>query len=235
MELPHAGLRAFRVPRALSLMKGNFCNARGTTRNQHCHERAPFPCAARPQSGESIRRLPDVSAGGPEMTNDQNGQGRKVLTGFLAFCGLVFVIGVAAGCDAASSSTPVAAASSLTAKAPVVTPSPAVTKAATAAQAVTTAPSASAQTTTAPPSPQAPTAAAPQRTAPSTPAQTTSAAPPAPPASPAPASCYPLSNKGTCYEPGEFCRNADHGKSGVAGDGKAIKCEDNDGWRWEPV
>ena len=48
-------------------------------------------------------------------------------------------------------------------------------------------------------------------------------------------SCYPLSNEGTCYEPGEFCRNADHGKTGVAGDGKAIKCEDNDGWRWEPV
>ena len=58
--------------------------------------------------------------------------------------------------------------------------------------------------------------------------------PPAPPAA-APASCYPLSNEGTCYEPGEFCRKTDHGKTGVAGDGKAIKCEDNDGWRWEPV
>jgi hypothetical protein len=23
--------------------------------------------------------------------------------------------------------------------------------------------------------------------------------------------------------------------SGVAGDGEAIKCEDNNGWRWEPV
>ncbi len=48
------------------------------------------------------------------------------------------------------------------------------------------------------------------------------------------ASCYPLSNEGTCYEPGEFCRNSDHGASGVAGDGENIICEYN-GWRWEPV
>ena len=49
------------------------------------------------------------------------------------------------------------------------------------------------------------------------------------------ARCYPLSNEGTCYEPGEYCRKADHGTSGVAGDGEAITCEDNDGWRWEPA
>lgn len=49
------------------------------------------------------------------------------------------------------------------------------------------------------------------------------------------ASCYPLSNEGTCYEPGEFCRDSDHGATGLAGDGKKIVCEDNDGWRWEPV
>jgi hypothetical protein len=50
-----------------------------------------------------------------------------------------------------------------------------------------------------------------------------------------PSGCYPLTNKGTCYEPGERCRNSDHGASGVAGDGKSIICEDNDGWRWEPA
>ncbi|MBV9451097.1 MAG: hypothetical protein JO345_34940 [Streptosporangiaceae bacterium] len=56
-----------------------------------------------------------------------------------------------------------------------------------------------------------------------------------PPSSPAAqGGCYPRSNEGTCYEPGEFCRKADHGASGIAGDGKAITCEDNDGWRWEP-
>ncbi|TVZ04236.1 Ig-like domain repeat protein [Trebonia kvetii] len=52
-----------------------------------------------------------------------------------------------------------------------------------------------------------------------------------PPPKPA---CYPLSNEGTCYEPGEFCRTADHGKTGIAGDGERIICEDNNGWRWEP-
>jgi hypothetical protein len=73
-------------------------------------------------------------------------------------------------------------------------------------------------------------------------AQPTAPAQPAAPPSPAPApppttaaSCYPISDEGTCYEPGEFCRDDDHGTSGVAGDGEKITCEDNDGWRWEPV
>jgi hypothetical protein len=47
-------------------------------------------------------------------------------------------------------------------------------------------------------------------------------------------SCYPVAASGNCYEPGEYCSNADHGDTGVAGDGKSITCEDNDGWRWEP-
>jgi hypothetical protein len=60
---------------------------------------------------------------------------------------------------------------------------------------------------------------------------------PAPPttAAAAPAACTPLTDGGKCYEPGEFCRDDDHGATGVAGDGKKIECEDNDGWRWEPV
>jgi len=65
---------------------------------------------------------------------------------------------------------------------------------------------------------------------------------PAPPQTTAPAAapttssgCYPLTNGGNCYEPGEYCRNSDHGASGVAGDGKRIICEDNNGWRWEPA
>ena len=75
-------------------------------------------------------------------------------------------------------------------------------------------------------------AAEPARTTPAAePAQTT----PAAPASTAPTGCYPLSDEGTCYEPGEYCRDDDHGMSGVAGDGEAIICEDNDGWRWEPA
>lgn len=60
---------------------------------------------------------------------------------------------------------------------------------------------------------------------------------PVPPqaSSPAPAGCYPLSDEGTCYEPGEYCRDSDEGMTGVAGDGESIICEDNDGLRWEPV
>jgi hypothetical protein len=57
---------------------------------------------------------------------------------------------------------------------------------------------------------------------------------PAPAASPTPTGCYPISDEGTCYEPGEYCRDDDHGTSGIAGDGEPITCEDNDGWRWEP-
>jgi hypothetical protein len=62
-------------------------------------------------------------------------------------------------------------------------------------------------------------------------------APPAPPhtLAPAPAGCHPLSDEGTCYEPGEYCRDSDHGVTGVAGDGKTITCEDSDGWQWEPA
>ena len=78
-----------------------------------------------------------------------------------------------------------------------------------------------------------------------TPAPTTSkavAAPPPPPTTTAPAAasttssgCYPLTNGGNCYEPGEYCRKSDHGASGMAGDGERIVCEDNNGWRWEPA
>jgi hypothetical protein len=72
------------------------------------------------------------------------------------------------------------------------------------------------------------------------PAATTAAPPTEPAAAPTqaaatPAGCYPISDEGTCYEPGEYCRDDDHGTSGVAGDGEAITCEDNDGWRWEPA
>lgn len=58
--------------------------------------------------------------------------------------------------------------------------------------------------------------------------------PPTTTAPPQPA-CYPKTDSGNCYEPGEFCRDSDHGAYGVAGDGEKIRCEDNNGWRWEPV
>jgi len=54
----------------------------------------------------------------------------------------------------------------------------------------------------------------------------------------APAGCHPKTASGSCYEPGEFCRDSDHGVVGVAGNGEAIKCEDTGSgtvWHWEPV
>jgi hypothetical protein len=69
-------------------------------------------------------------------------------------------------------------------------------------------------------------------------APTTAPAPPPPPptsAPPTPAGCYPKTDSGNCYEPGEFCRDSDHGIRGVAGDGEKIVCTDNNGWRWEPL
>lgn len=87
----------------------------------------------------------------------------------------------------------------------------------------------------APPAPAQTTPAAVSVTTPAAAPATTPAAAQAPPATTAPAACSPVSDEGTCYEPGEYCRDSDHGMSGVAGDGKSIACEDNDGWRWEPV
>lgn len=51
---------------------------------------------------------------------------------------------------------------------------------------------------------------------------------------PTPTGCSPKTSSGNCYEPGEYCSTADHGMTGVAGNGEPITCEDNDGWRWEP-
>ena len=108
------------------------------------------------------------------------------------------------------------------------------------------APSSPASTaTTASPS-SAPTTAAPPRqaVAPATPREaetapassTPAAVPPATsaPAPPATTGCYPETSGGNCYEPGEYCRDDDHGMTGVAGDGESITCENDNGWRWEP-
>jgi hypothetical protein len=81
----------------------------------------------------------------------------------------------------------------------------------------------------------APPASKPPAPKPPPPPPVSNKPPPPPPPPPAPkASCHPLTNGGNCYEPGEFCRDSDHGVTGLAGDGKLITCEDNDGWRWEP-
>ncbi len=71
-------------------------------------------------------------------------------------------------------------------------------------------------------------------TAPVTTPSATAAPVPQPVTSVAPASCYPIDDEGGCYEPGEYCRDDDHGMSGRAGDGQVITCEYDDGhWYWE--
>lgn len=81
------------------------------------------------------------------------------------------------------------------------------------------------------------TAPPPPTTHAAAPPPTTRAAPPPPPRSSSAAAvqCYPLTNGGNCYEPGEYCRTSDRDSSGIAGDGEHIRCEDNNGWRWEPI
>jgi cardiolipin synthase len=91
---------------------------------------------------------------------------------------------------------------------------------------------------------------APPTTSPSTAARSTISSPPTtpPPAAPsataAPATappvatgaCHPLSDSGSCFEPGEYCRRADRATAGVAGDSRAIVCvETGGGWEWEPA
>jgi hypothetical protein len=67
------------------------------------------------------------------------------------------------------------------------------------------------------------------------PAPTAPAPPPPSSAPPAQAGCYPKTPSGNCYEPGEFCSSAQHGETGVAGDGKTITCANTDPgstWHW---
>jgi hypothetical protein len=102
------------------------------------------------------------------------------------------------------------------------------------AQVSTPAPTPSSTTSTsAPPS----TTSAPPSTTSAPPSTTsTSLAPQSSTAVPTPstaASCHPLTNSQKCYQPGQFCRNSDHGMSGVAGNGEKIVCKNQNGWRWE--
>ena len=124
----------------------------------------------------------------------------------------------ASGCGGASDPGPRVAA-----KAPSAISTPAETPTPTDSPTPTPTPTATPTATPTPPPTAAPVVAAPPTARPAPP-------PPAPPPA-----CYPLTNSGKCYEPGEFCRTSDHGRRGVAGNGEAIVCVDNNGWRWEPA
>ncbi|MFD4655966.1 hypothetical protein ACFWP2_10085 [Kitasatospora sp. NPDC058444] len=157
--------------------------------------------------------------------------------GLAGFAGLVLTVGLAlTGCDpsaadggatASASARPTVAATSTTAAAT----SPPATPAAPAPAPVTTPP--------APPAPAAPVATPPpvappaQPSAPAQPPVTkapqpkvTTAQPPTDPEPPAAAGagCEIRSNAGNCYEAGQFCRNADLGKSTHDAGGRVIYC-----------
>jgi hypothetical protein len=159
--------------------------------------------------------------------------GKSFAWAFVAFVALV-IIAVAAGggsgqTQAASTTKPGPVASKLhDAVKPAKSATPSPTR--SAAPSPSYAAPAPSQTHAEP----APTTQAPATTAPAYAAPTTQASPTE--ASPTQAAtCSPLTDSGKCYEPGEYCRDSDHGDTGVAGDGESISCEDNDGWRWEPV
>ena len=163
----------------------------------------------------------------------------KVLTGVFGFAALITIIAVAnsGGSPSSSSGTAVGLTTSASATATssataTRVPSQHPTRAAAPVQKTPAQKATPQQVRTTPPPSHA---AAPPAPAPApAPARTTAAAVAAPPASAAASSCHPLTNGGKCYKAGETCRDSDHSVSGVAGNGEAITCEDNNGWRWEP-
>jgi hypothetical protein len=184
---------------------------------------------------------PYAPPGGPQDQKSWAAR-HKVLTGVVASCVLVLAVGIAAAASSSSSSSPSAtAANNPTVTASRATANPTV-KAAVATHPRTTAPAAPGQTPLASPSAQPETTAPTHKAAPSASATTTATATSSPTATPtptptasastAPASCYPLNAKGKCFEPGQFCPKADHGLSGLAGDGEAIVCVDVNSWAW---
>jgi len=202
-----------------------------------------------PEWGHRQQRLGQVN--GPRQPPSRPSPGRswparhKALTGLLAVFALIVIIAAAHAGGSSSSPGNGTTAGLTTTTSATATASPSHHATRTAAAAGRTQPQGTQAAAVTPPAPAtsapAPTTHAPAPTthAPTPPPTTRAPAPTTPPAvapstSAAPAGCHPLTNSGKCYEPGEFCRAADHGVSGVAGDGEAITCEDNDGWRWEP-
>jgi phosphatidylserine/phosphatidylglycerophosphate/cardiolipin synthase-like enzyme len=74
-----------------------------------------------------------------------------------------------------------------------------------------------------------------QQQGPSTPAPTATTPTTSLPQTATGSACYPIDDEGGCYEPGEYCRDDDHGMTGRAGNGDTITCEYDNGWYWEPA
>ncbi|WP_405018580.1 hypothetical protein OHV05_17840 [Kitasatospora sp. NBC_00070] len=144
-----------------------------------------------------------------------------------AAAGFVLAIGFSlTGCGSAATDTGVPArtvvsspAAATTPAAPVVVPTPA--------------PTPTADATTPPPAPPAPAATTPATKAPAPPAtpkpaeprHTTSApSAPAPTTAAAAGPCEIVSNAGNCYKAGQFCRDADLGRSTHDATGRLLTC-----------
>jgi hypothetical protein len=136
---------------------------------------------------------------------EQNGVlGSQIVT-YPKLATLALVALLAVGCGSAGTSTPQLAPSSATSTS---VPAPVTSTSAPAPVTSTSAPSFTTSTS----APRSSTAVPTPSTA---------------------ASCYPLTNTGKCYAPGQYCRNSDRDKSGVAGNGEKIVCKNQNGWRWE--
>jgi hypothetical protein len=165
---------------------------------------------------------------------------RGIVTAVVAVVALIFAVGTTNQQPTSTTTVlgPTATASSSATQSQSQSPSPSPTQSPSASQSAS--PSSAATSAVATTSTTTTTSAARKTT--SAPVVHTSAAPvhttkTAQPVQTTPhkASCYPLTNSGKCYTPGEFCRTSDHSVSGIDANGDAIKCEDNDGWRWERV
>jgi hypothetical protein len=148
----------------------------------------------------------------------------SVIVVSLKVAALTLTVMLAAGCGAASS-----APTTLVSSSPPAGSTGTVVPRGSTSPGVSTSPSSSSARTVTPTPVPTHTHASASHPALPTPSVPTSSAPQPP------ASCYPTTNSGHCYEPGEYCRNSDHGASGVAGNGEKIICKNNDGWRWEPA
>jgi hypothetical protein len=192
--------------------------------------RAPAPAPAPPTAALASPRPPQSVQGSRRAKRKPH---KAVVIAACALVLLVLIIAAAHGKKPASPSNASAVAASTPTHEASATPAPKASKHKEPTKTLLKKTHSAVRTTTAPHAVR--TTAAPATTHAAAPAATTpAAAPPAPAAPTTPTGCYPLSDEGTCYEPGEYCRDSDHGATGVAGDGETITCEDNDGWRWEP-
>ena len=190
----------------------------------------------RPMAGAAPPPRPPVAptllAGpGPAPARSRSGRQTKrarVNTRYAALItagAVVLLVIIALGSSHGTATPPTDNASAVAVSTPTVTASPSPTPRATKAVKARPKETASSAGAVTPP-PGAITPAA----LPSSPAAAASHS-----AATASASCHPVSDKGTCYKPGETCRNSDHGNSGVTASGEAIICQEKNGWRWEQV